>query len=136
MIRGVLELPDQLCELLWPAENDGLQVAPNLPRQREQHVWVFAQIARQPDDRRLRGRRHEASLNLAQIGRLDADALRHLADTEANVRLGACRARHADVVAEAGHVYCVRHSTRCCQGPKMVTAARAGLFAARAMPKR
>src|SRR5215472_16945057 len=111
MIRGVLELPDQLRELLWPAENDGLQVASNLPRQREQHVWVLAQVGRQPDNRRLRGWRHEAALDLAQVGRLDTNALRHLAQAEPNVRFGACRARHADVVAKTSHVDRVRNST-------------------------
>src|SRR5215470_2638542 len=107
MIRGVLELTDQLRELLWAPQNNGLQVAPNLARQRQQHVWVLAQVGRQPDDCRLRGRRHEASLNLAQVGRLDTDALRHLTEAEANVRLGACRARGADVVAETSHLFCV-----------------------------
>ena len=71
MIRSVLELPDQLRELLRPAQNDGLQVAPNLSCQCEQHVRVFAQIGRQPDDRCLRRRRHKTALDLAQVGRFD-----------------------------------------------------------------
>src|SRR5262245_21686022 len=64
VVRRVLDLPDQLRELLRPAQDDCLQVARHLPRQRQQQVRVLAQVRRQADDGRLRRRRHQPALDL------------------------------------------------------------------------
>jgi hypothetical protein len=51
------------------------------------------QLRGQPDDGRLGWWRHQAALDLAQVGRFDVDALRHLAEAEAkSVSTSASRA--------------------------------------------
>ena len=48
------------------------------------------------------------ALDLAQVCRLDFDALRHLTEAEPRIRFSERFARFADVVTEADHVDCVR----------------------------
>src|SRR5262245_4741130 len=111
VIRSILQLPDQLCELLWPAQDDRPQVASDFARQRQQDVWVLTQIGSQPDDGRLRRWRHQSPLHFAQVGGLHIDTVRDLTKAEPKIVVGSGRAGSANVVTKTAHVDCVLHST-------------------------
>ena len=53
MVRCPLELPDQLREQLGPLADDLFEVTRHLPRHRQQHVGVFAQLLGELDRRGL-----------------------------------------------------------------------------------
>jgi len=67
--------------------DDFEQIAGNLPGQREQRIGVFAQLLGQPPDVLFPRRRLLTPLDLAQVGRLDADPVRQLAQRERRIAL-------------------------------------------------
>ena len=85
VIGRVFQLPEQLCEQLRPVQDDLLKVAGDLARHGEQQVRVLAQFLGQAGDGGFRGGRDLVSLDFAQVGRFDADALRQLAYREGAV---------------------------------------------------
>src|SRR5262245_19926990 len=87
VVRRVPQLPQQLREQAGPAADDLSQVARHLAGQHQQHVGVLAELGGELADRGLARRRHLAALDLAQIGGLDADALRHLPYREPRIVL-------------------------------------------------
>ena len=59
----------------------------NLPGQRQPRIGVFAQLLAQPPDVLFPRRRLLTPLDLAQVGRLDADPVRQLAQRERRIAL-------------------------------------------------
>ena len=67
--------------------DDFEQIAGDLPGQRQQRIGIFAQFLGQPADVLFARRRLLAPLDLAQLGRLDADPVRQLAQREHRIAL-------------------------------------------------
>ena len=72
--------------------DDFEQIAGNLPGQGQQGIGIFAQLLGQPADVLFPRRRLLAPLDLAQVGRLDADPVRQLAQRERRIALSFRRA--------------------------------------------
>ena len=103
VVRHALQFTDDLRHEGWSAPDDGLQVPGHLPSQRQQDVRVLAQVLGQGANPRLGGRGLLAAFDLAQIGRLDADARRHLPDRIPRIVLSSGLPHRADVPPEVLH---------------------------------
>src|SRR5262249_3017944 len=103
VIGKVFELAQELSEELRPLADNLLQIAGHLAREREQHVGVLAKHVSKSEDGFFGGRRLFAALDLAEIGRLNVQPRRDLADGKGIVRLPELLTSLTDVIAERAH---------------------------------
>ena len=108
VIGRILQLPQQLCEQLRPLRDDIPKVAGNFACHRQQKVRILAQLPRQAADGCLRRRRDLVSLDLAQVRRLNPNALSNLPHREGPVFLESLIANGTYKLAKC-HVYYIVH---------------------------
>ena len=112
MIRRFLQLPDQFREQAGAPADDLLEIPRDLARERQHQVGVLAEFTRQTDNGSLRGRRHVAALDLAHVGRLDADSPGDLPQGIAPVVHANALTPVADGIAKLCHIYYIIHTLK------------------------
>ena len=117
MLGGLLQFPQQLGEELGPPANYFLQIGRHLARHRKKDIRIFVQFRRKPDNRRLRGWRHIASLDLAQVAWFHLNTLRDLTKAKSGLSLLQAFADGPQIFAETRHVFYVVLSTRTVKSP-------------------
>jgi len=103
-VRHESDFANELSHEAGSSANDLLKVAGDLPGHGEQSIWVFTQLAREGADLGLRRRCLVAALDLAQVGRLDPDTGRYLANGIGAITLFEFFAAPTDMTTESRHL--------------------------------